>query len=247
MDQNNRKRAHVNFASTPGTPLLFCTPAQVTALLSEARKPVFLVRHGITVWNKQMRLQGREDIPLSEEGREQALHCATFIGKALPQNRLQLQKVYTSPLMRAYDTACYFSERLGLGDPVREEGLIERDYGSLSGLTPEKKREIYPTPADYPKDVESIPSAARRMKRTLGEMCAGEKDKAIIAVTHGGVMNALFSSLTGGRAGLGPHITQNCAVAMVAVGKYDIIPLAFNMTEQVFFEYMREIDFSVSV
>ena len=104
-DRYDRRRAHINFASTPGTPLLFCTPAQVTALLSEARKPVFLVRHGITAWNKQMRLQGREDIPLSEEGREQALHCAAFIGKALPQNRLQLQRVYTSPLMRAYDTA----------------------------------------------------------------------------------------------------------------------------------------------
>ncbi|MBS5724199.1 MAG: histidine phosphatase family protein [Clostridiales bacterium] len=247
MAQYDRRRAHINFASTPGTPLLFCTPAQVTALLSEARKPVFLVRHGITAWNKQMRLQGREDIPLSEEGREQALHCAAFIGKALPQNRLQLQRVYTSPLMRAYDTASYISDCLGLGKPVVEEGLIERDYGALSGLTPDKKKELYPTPADYPKDVESIPSAAKRMKRTLAEMCSASGDEAIVAVTHGGVMNALFSSLTGGRAGLGPNITQNCAVAMVAVGKYDIIPLSFNMTARVFPEYVGEIDFPMSV
>ena len=60
-------------------------------------------------------------------------------------------------------------------------------------------------------------------------------------------MNALFSSLTGGRAGLGPNVTQNCAVAMVAVGRYDIIPLAFNLNDSIFPEYVQEIDFPMSV
>ena len=247
MDQNDRKRTHVTFAPTTGTPLLFCTPAQATALLLEERKPVFLVRHGLTDWNIQMRLQGREDIPLSEEGRRQALHCASFLGGALVTNKLKMQKVYTSPLMRAYDTASYICESLLLEGPAIEGGLIERDYGSLSGLTPAKKKEMYPTPAEYPKDVESIPHAAQRMKRTLSQLCSASAEQGIVAVTHGGIMNALFSSLTGGRAGLGPNITQNCTVAMVAVGKYDIIPLSFNLTAHVFPEYVREIDFPISV
>ncbi len=247
MDQNDRKRAHINFASTPGTPLLFCTPAQATALLYEERKPVFLVRHGLTAWNMQMRLQGREDIPLNEEGHKQALHCASFLGQALTQNKLQLHRIYTSPLMRAYDTASYICENLCLESPTIEEGLIERDYGSLSGLTPAKKKEFYPTPAEYPKDVESIPHAARRMKRTLSQLCSKSEEEVIVAVTHGGIMNALFSSLTGGRAGLGPNITRNCTVAMVAVGKYDVIPLSFNLTSRVFPEYVQKIDFPMSV
>lgn len=247
MGQNYRKRTHINFASTPYTPLLFCTPAQATALLNEERKPVFLVRHGLTAWNIQMRLQGRENIPLNDEGRDQAMHCASFLGKTLSKSNVQLKNVYTSPLIRAYDTAAYIANSLGLGKPSIEKGLIERDYGSLSGLTPAKKKALYPTPADYPKDVESIPNAARRMKRTLSQMCLEKEDKAIVAVTHGGIMNALFSSLTGGRAGLGSNITQNCAVAMVAVGKYDIIPLSFNLTDSVFPEYIQEIDFPMSV
>ncbi len=246
MDQNDRKRAHINFASTPGTPLLFCTPAQATALLLEERKPVFLVRHGLTAWNMQMRLQGREDIPLNEEGRKQALYCASFLGRALTKNKLKMQRVYTSPLMRAYDTASYICESLCLESPTIEEGLIERDYGSLSGLTPAKRKEIYPTPAEYPNDVESIPHAAQRMKRTLSQLCSASEEQGIVAVTHGGIMNALFSSLTGGRAGLGPNITRNCTVAMVAVGKYDVIPLSFNLTARVFPEYVREIDFPIS-
>lgn len=247
MDKNDRKRTHINFASTPSTPLLFCTPAQATALLLEDRKPVFLIRHGLTAWNMQMRLQGRENIPLNEEGRNQAMHCASFLGKALIENKVPLQNVYTSPLMRAYDTATYIADMLNLGKPSIEKGLIERDYGSLSGLTPAKKKALYPTPADYPKDVESIPNAARRMKRTLSQMCQEKVDKAIVAVTHGGIMNALFSSLTGGRAGLGSNVTQNCAVAMVAVGKYDIIPLAFNLNDSIFSEYVQEMDFPMSI
>ena len=247
MDQNDRKRTHVNFASTPGTPLLFCTPAQATALLSEERKPVFLVRHGLTAWNMQMRLQGREDIPLNEEGRRQALQCASFLREGLMKSNLKIQKVYTSPLMRAYDTASYICEGLCLEEPAIESGLIERDYGSLSGLTPTQKKEKYPSPAEYPKDLESIPHAAQRMKRTLAKLCSASAEQGFVAVTHGGIMNALFSTLTGGRAGLGPNITRNCTVAMVAVGKYDIIPLAFNLTAHVFPEYVREIDFPISV
>ena len=247
MDQNDRKCAHINFASTPGNPLLFCTPAQATALLCEERKPVFLVRHGLTAWNLQMRLQGREDIPLNEEGRKQALYCASFLGKALINSKLNTQKVYSSPLIRAYDTASYICDSLRIASPTIEEGLIERDYGSLSGLTPEKKKEIYPTPAEYPKDLESIPHAARRMKRTLSQLCLASDEGVIVAVTHGGIMNALFSSLTGGRAGLGPNITRNCTVAMVAVVKYDVIPLSFNLTAHVFPEYVREINFPMSV
>ena len=100
MDKNDCKRTHINFASTPSTPLLFCTPAQATALLQEDRKPVFLIRHGLTAWNMQMRLQGRENIPLNEEGRNQAMHCASFLGKALAENKVPLQNVYASPLMR---------------------------------------------------------------------------------------------------------------------------------------------------
>ena len=243
MDANTRKRSQTGSASGLGTPLLFCTPAQASALLRESRQPVFLVRHGLTAWNQQMRLQGREDVPLNSEGRRQALHCAAVFKNALPQENLTLRCVYTSPLSRAYDTAAYISDSLSLGAPKVAEGLIERDYGSLSGLTPQRRRALYPTQQDYPKDVESVPRAVVRMKRTLAELCEMEQGAAVIAITHGGVMNALFSCLTRGRAGIGANITQNCTIAMIAVGRHDVIPLCFNLTSTVFSEYVQEIRF----
>ena len=33
---------------------------------------LYIVRHGETLWNREKRLQGREDIELSEKGREVA-------------------------------------------------------------------------------------------------------------------------------------------------------------------------------
>ena len=44
--------------------------------------------------------------------------------------------VYTSPLQRARQTASIISERLGIAEVHLESGLIERDYGVLTGKSP---------------------------------------------------------------------------------------------------------------
>lgn len=242
MGRGERKRSQMKFASAPGAPMFFCTAAQSTALLSEGRKPILLIRHGITDWNREMRLQGREDIPLSDEGRQQAADCAAFLRLGFPKDGGSSIGVYSSPLSRALDTAACIAAALELPPPKVEEGLIEREYGALSGLTPQKRKSLYPTPADYPQNVEGVPDAAKRMKQTMSALREKE-EQVIIAVTHGGVMNALFSCITGKRAGLGYNFTKNCTVAMVAVGRYDVIPLAFNLTAQVFPEYIQNIRF----
>ena len=242
MARGKRKRSQVKFASTPGAPMLFCTPSQATALLSEGRKPILLIRHGITDWNREMRLQGREDIPLCDEGRQQAADCAAFLRLGFSKNEGSSIGIYSSPLSRAMDTAVCIASSLALPPPKIEAGLIEREYGALAGLTPQKRKNLYPTLADYPPDVESVPSAAKRMKQTLSTL-REQEESILIAVTHGGVMNALFSYITGKRAGLGCNFTKNCTVAMVAVGRYDVIPLAFNLTAQVFPEYIQNIHF----
>ena len=154
----------------------------------------------------------------------------------------KINGIYTSPLSRAKDTAAFISTRLGISDTVIDD-LIERDYSSLSGLTMAERRSRFPTPNDYPEDMEIAADAAIRMKKVALDFCMNGKATSgvTIAVTHGGVINALFSYLTRGRAGVGKNVAKNCTISMVASGMFDIIPLAFNLQGEDFINYVNEI------
>jgi broad specificity phosphatase PhoE len=88
----------------------------------------YLVRHGESEWNAQNRLCGRSDVPLSEVGRRQATSVAERL-KATP-----FEAFYSSPLLRAFETARLISESVGL-EPVRDPRLVELDYGQWEGMT----------------------------------------------------------------------------------------------------------------
>ena len=61
----------------------------------------YLVRHGRSVSNQEGRVQGRADVPLSPAGRRQAAAMADW-ARGLPR----VDEVWSSPLLRARDTAC---------------------------------------------------------------------------------------------------------------------------------------------
>ena len=221
-------------------PAVFCTPAQAAFMLGRGRQLMLFVRHGATEWNALSKLQGRVDIPLSNEGKAQAAACASSINKVI-SGRLEIKGVYCSPLSRAYDTAFAVTEALGCGKPTVVDGLIEREYGSLTGLTYAERKKKYKDPEDYPEDMETVPDTTVRMKRVVGEIRRLEGSGVCVVVTHGGVLNALFSGITRGRAGCRGNITANCAVALAAVGNDDIIPLAYNLSGEKFFDYMEKL------
>lgn len=90
---------------------------------------IFLLRHGETAWNADNnRYCGRTDIPLTPKGIRQAeevkrqLEGITFIN------------VYSSPLQRAFTTACIASGR----EAIKDERLIEADFGDWERKTKEE-------------------------------------------------------------------------------------------------------------
>lgn len=87
---------------------------------------IYLVRHGETDWNQQFRYQGRQDIPLNETGRRQALIISGRL------NSEGITAVYSSPLLRTRETATLIAERHGL-IPCYEHGLAEIDFGDWEG------------------------------------------------------------------------------------------------------------------
>ena len=92
---------------------------------------LFLVRHGQDLDNAQSLINGRRDTPLTELGRTQALAAAEQLRSEV------ISCVYTSPLQRATQTASIISEKLGTAELHVEPDLIERDYGVLTGRSPD--------------------------------------------------------------------------------------------------------------
>ena len=93
---------------------------------------LLLVRHGLSSFNKERRIQGRDDLSnLSEEGHEQA----RALGRSLQD--VSIQAAYSSPLQRAAATTASLLETQGgqAPDPVFDDGLLEVDLEPWSGQT----------------------------------------------------------------------------------------------------------------
>lgn len=85
---------------------------------------IYIVRHGQTEMNHRKALQGRSDHPLDETGVAQARAAAEKLMD------IHFDRVYTSPLTRAIQTARIIAP---YAEPVMESRLIEMDYGPYEG------------------------------------------------------------------------------------------------------------------
>ncbi len=101
---------------------------------------IVLVRHGLSSFNLERRIQGRDDLSsLTEEGMEQARR----VGEALAD--LPLTALYSSPLRRARHTAEALLARHGQPlDAVLDEDLLEIDLAPWTGLRLEELRQKDP-------------------------------------------------------------------------------------------------------
>jgi probable phosphoglycerate mutase len=92
------------------------------------RTRILLVRHGETDFNLTHRFQGRMDIPLNKEGKNQARSLALAL-KDEP-----LTAIYSSPLIRAMETARSIKAFHPSSPFYEEEGLTEMDLGEFDGM-----------------------------------------------------------------------------------------------------------------
>jgi broad specificity phosphatase PhoE len=99
---------------------------------------VLLVRHGETGWNKVRRFQGKSDVPLNQTGRDQA-HALAEALKGEP-----IAAIYSSPLVRALETAGIINALHPTTPLLQEEGLAEMDLGEFEGMPVQQWAEQYP-------------------------------------------------------------------------------------------------------
>jgi len=177
---------------------------------------ICIVRHGETDWNAIGKLQGREDIPLNEKGREQAKSCATAL-----QNG-NWQAVVTSTLSRAKQTAEVIANTLNIAEIHEDFNLIERDYGKASGLTPEERNKRFPD-GKY-EGYEQCEPLRDRVCGSLKKWAEEFYPNDIIIVSHGAAINAILAEISDGSLGTGKTVLRNACMCLFTYenGKFAI-------------------------
>ncbi|MFN9644129.1 MAG: 2-carboxy-D-arabinitol-1-phosphatase, partial [Cyanobacteriota bacterium] len=177
-----------------------------------------LVRHGLSTFNLEKRIQGREDLSaLAPEGREQA----RLAGEALRE--VPFTAAYSSPLARARDTAEQLVRAAGLSlVPRLEEDLLEVDLAPWSGLRRQEVSARHPEQArlwqEAPETLEleradgsryqPLPELMAQAARFVDALQArhrealhGTADESVLVVAHTAILRALVLRLLGLEAG----------------------------------------------
>jgi len=152
---------------------------------------IALVRHGITEWNERGLIQGHTDIPLSAAGMAGLRRVRVGAG-------FLAARWVTSPLRRAVQTAAILNP--GVKADIHP-ALVEAKWGdfeglrrdqlarqiSALGLKPERGLDFAPPAGESPRQVQ------RRLRRWFEATAAANPGRAVVAVTHKGVIRSALS------------------------------------------------------
>lgn len=163
---------------------------------------LWLVRHGETDWNRELRFQGHLDAPLNALGLQQAQRLGLHLAGRPPCPLL------ASDLLRTRQTAEPLSGQWQT--PALPDSLWrEQAFGVIEGLTLDDVRERHPDivqgwrshdPDFAPEGGESRRQFHARVMRavqTLVERCRQEGWQSSVVVSHGGVLDMVYRSATG--------------------------------------------------
>jgi len=184
---------------------------------------IFLVRHGQDSDNAVGVLNGRRDTELTALGRAQAKKVA----EKLRDNGIQI--LCASPLKRTYETAQIIAAELGIHEVVADRGLIERDFGVLTGKpiadipkyagkTLQTDRVTYFLEAE---GAENFPALLERSREVLAETRGKYPDKNVLLVTHGDIGKMIRAAYHGWtwEEGLKTPYFDNTSVLELSGGK----------------------------
>lgn len=159
---------------------------------------LIIVRHGETLWNREMRLQGQKDIPISGKG----LHQARMLAKRLSKEKIDV--IYTSKLKRAVKTADEIKKFHKNARLIKEKSLNEMSWGIWERLKMDyikkkyrqihEKREKNKFNFKIPKG-ESPKMLKIRIKKILNKIIRQNKGRNVLIVGHGGVNRTILGIL----------------------------------------------------
>ncbi|MDE6432880.1 MAG: histidine phosphatase family protein [Lachnospiraceae bacterium] len=193
---------------------------------------IYIVRHGETVWNAKNLLQGSTDIELNEYGRA----VAGETGENLED--VHFDKIYSSPLIRAYETACLIRGHRNI-PIIRDERLKElcfginegKDFKKLLGDENSPFHYFFKQPDQYraPEHGETLEHICERAAEFMTEVIEPQVKnlERVMIVAHGAMNKALMCHVkqhdiaefwSGG-------LQKNCNVIIVKYdgNKYEVV------------------------
>ena len=165
---------------------------------------LILLRHGESQWNLENRFTGWVDVPLSPRGENEARTAGEHL------RDLPIDKLYTSVLQRAMNTAKIALETAGKGElpTERDQALNERHYGNLQGLNKaetatqygDEQVKIWRRSYDVPPPGENGESLKDTAARTLPYFQAHilpdiKAGKSVMVVAHGNSLRSIVMEL----------------------------------------------------
>lgn len=185
---------------------------------------IYIVRHGETTWNKKRLLQGSTDIELSEKGIELAKVTSEKIAE------VHFDKVYSSPLSRAYETAKILRGDRNI-EIIKDGRLRELSFGSNEGKNSLEMQADESNPFHYffsqpelyvaPEDGETLEHICERAKEFLQEVIEPQADELerIMIVAHGAMNKALMCHIK--KHGISDYwsggLQRNCGVIIASL------------------------------
>lgn len=171
---------------------------------------IYFIRHGESVDDIEDRYGGWADFPLTQKGVEQARET----GKKLKSKEVAADVIFTSPLVRAKQTAEEISKSLGFPVEVFVYLKERNTYGLLSGLKKDEAKKEYPVLAaayesEQPVDgFEPYEQFLQRVKK-LVELLPALGYKTAICITHGKLLKALLNDVIRVKA---KEFEDNCII-----------------------------------
>ncbi|MET8975422.1 histidine phosphatase family protein [Streptomyces sp. NPDC004539] len=175
---------------------------------------LFLVRHGETEWSASGRHTSWTDLPLTDQGEQQAKSLAPLLSGRT------FSLALTSPLARAVRTA----ELAGIPGALTDPDLHEWDYGGYEGITTvdiHKTRPdwylwtdgVPPGPSGHPG--ESPSEIGARADRVLERVAPALAEGDVVLVAHAHFLRVL----TARRLGLPPSEGRLFQLATATVSR----------------------------
>jgi broad specificity phosphatase PhoE len=156
---------------------------------------IYLTRHGQTTGDIENRYGGDYDDHLTDVGKQQSAKLAELLaGK-------EIERLYTSPRIRAKETSAFIAERLGLAAQTLDDFRERNGYGILTGMTKEEALHKHPDQVELLNDVHNKVEDAEEyvpfQKRITAALRTVSKEpvRKIAIVTHGGPIRLIFRDI----------------------------------------------------